>query len=1145
MEHFNIDNFRVGANYVLEASAGTGKTYNIVEIVKKILTDGEHHIGLDQILIVTYTEKAAGELKDRIRSELAKAEITADVNNAPIFTIHAFCRSTIKEFGISARLPMALDMVGDDELREFAERYVRRGKFREEYDLYSRKEPIVLDTVVSRLCSALDKYYLDTDFREDPSIIEMAPAEGIQAAMPFVKPYLLAKDFHEFLQSCPDLQAAYDTLAYCEFPKAREFAAELPSLFGNYLKFSGVSYRKPENWKNDDKVAEEGGNPAVVAAFNAFKNLKDAFGDLKKAVYRYLPRVFLKDFYVQWQQEKAKRKAQTFNDMLRSVRESVMAADSPLLEELRNKYRYAIIDEFQDTNQIQFDIFSKVFLHEGHNLIVVGDPKQSIYSFQGADIHVYHHAKRLIEEKGGTICELNKNFRSSQAMVESCNHLFGFYGFKGTEFRDCGYLTAETDGSIHEAKYLGDPIKAFWVAKQGETVDASRFAKIAVATIVDCCQRDEAGHTKLRVRDRSTMKAGGDFRDVTFRDFVVLASSRTEMVPIETELRSVGIPCVRYKDNNLFAGKECADWIALLCALDVLDFTGGNRKAFRKALFTEFFGFTLRQAADDAFSSDDNEPMELIASWRMLAGQGRWEDLFDDIVASSKLLKRLGGLDGMQPLGIYKQIGAFCVEYLSRGHSLNELIKNLKALSAGGGETDEENGTIVEISTDFNAVRVMTMHASKGLQFPVVIAAGGWKGESKTSGICSYHKVSGGASRHLLGFEEGIEATEDKAEERKRLYYVGYTRAQYVMIIPNYPDGSAAEELFRKLREYLNAYPDEYRCLEDPSLSKKEIIEEVKKILAKGDGDGADAQQRDAQGQVLRKIIGVLPKKRSYKHSYSSLSHPEGTEEDEDDDTVEGLDHFDANTIVVPADYDATEPKSAMPSDYPRGNRLGSALHAIFEHLDFTDPNADLDGAILRAFRQENLHLSDEHLAATKEMVRNVLGATLPIIEGSRAMEGQTFKLNQIPKDVCRAEAEFNVNYPKQKLRNYLNGFIDLLFRRDDGRYCLLDWKSDSLSETFTSYADVDSLKSHVDEAYAIQRVLYSHGLIMWLKGFYPELSEEEIFSQYFGGIYYVFLRGCRQGKGNGIYAQTWESFAVLDAAYKGILNGQGGNGND
>ena len=166
MEQFKIENFKENANYVIEASAGTGKTYNIIEIVKKLLQG--KNIKLNDILIVTYTEKAAGELRDRIRKELPEE----DVDNAPIFTRHSFCQSVIKEFGISSNLPLNMILVGNEDLNKFVDKFIRDSSLIDDIAKCIKQGiEINIDTLKNKLVDGVDKYYLDSNYNEDSEII--------------------------------------------------------------------------------------------------------------------------------------------------------------------------------------------------------------------------------------------------------------------------------------------------------------------------------------------------------------------------------------------------------------------------------------------------------------------------------------------------------------------------------------------------------------------------------------------------------------------------------------------------------------------------------------------------------------------------------------------------------------------------------------------------------------------------------------------------------------------------------------------------------------------------------------------------------------------------------------------------------------
>ena len=197
--------------------------------------------------------------------------------------------------------------------------------------------------------------------------------------------------------------------------------------------------------------------------------------------------------------------------------------------------------------------------------------------------------------------------------------------------------------------------------------------------------------------------------------------------------------------------------------------------------------------------------------------------------------------------------------------------------------------------------------------------------------------------------------------------------------------------------------------------------------------------------------------------------------------------------------------------------------------MDFENYEDDIESLIINSFISYGIAINESWIEATKVMVDNVVNALL------KTNDDKTFKLNEISNANRKNEVEFSFNLLNDKLKNFCNGFVDLIFKYDN-RYYILDWKSDGLNDTFTSYSNIESIKGHVDEAYSIQRVLYSYCLINYLKQFYKDLSEQEIFDKYFGGVYYIFLRGCNTNTGNGVYMQTWNNYIDLRKAFDEII---------
>lgn len=1130
MQLFDLNNFNHKKDYVIEASAGTGKTYSITKIVEKLVN--EHNEDLNSILIVTYTEKAAGELKDRIKEALKNI----NVDNAPIYTIHSFCQKVIKEFGLSANLPLELNVIDESEIVSFCDKYIREGDILE--DISAHKVGLKgfdEEKVKDVLIAAIKKYYLDLNGNEDPSIIVLDDYKEECEEDDFVTFCMKAKSFEEILDFDEEFNYYYNVLKNSDNSKLNELAKVISENYKNDFYYDGVKYKY-----NKSMNLEEG------KAFNFFKEIKALFKGFKPepvVAFKYVH-----DFYQKWQLEKENKKCQVFDDMIRYVREGIL--HNPLLKEkLKNKFKRAIIDEFQDTNQRQFDIFSGIFMEDDdHKIIVVGDPKQSIYSFQGADVNVYYKAVEAIEAKGGIKCMLNKNYRSTEDMVSSCNKLFNYYDFDGTEFNDCGFLSPNNgDKEFHEVLYDGKETKAFWMhlsnSNDGEFdgVDEREFALQCAKQIIDCCSIDVNGKTKLQIRPKDKQ-----FRNVSFKDFAVLARTSSEMVEIEKVLKNSGIPYIRYKDKNLFLGTECEQWVCLLEAINLVDFTGKNRKVLKKALFTSFFGLSLSEISSNTFNKDDIKEVELIRKWRMFLLNNKWEDLFDDIIISSNISERMKSLKEIQSLSIFKQISSYCIEYLSKGKSIEDLIRNLKNLSKGGNfDSDEQNGNIIEKSTNFDCVQIMTIHASKGLQFPVVLGVCGFRQPISSVSVTSFHKDN----KQVLSFRTCEEYKNEQIAEWKRLFYVAYTRAQFIMILPKYKK-NGADFLGKSVDEFIINNQDSFRVLPNMYKSYQKLRDEVSAILKASNNIEDDLETKENQNKALKLIINDLYTKGSYKHSYSSLSHNEDetlldeTFENKEGITEEGLSKYDKNSIVINGDYNQFVNPISIASDFPKGAKTGTILHEVFENLDYQNYELYLEDKIIKCFQNQAMQLKEGWMESVKDIVHNVLSAKLPIINGKNNTN-EYLLLKDINFNNKLDEVEFNFNLLNQNLKNYCNGFVDMMFKNGE-YYSIVDWKSDSLNDNFSSYSDNLELRKHVNECYSIQRVLYSYCLIKWLKTSYPTLTEQEIFDNHFGGVYYVFIKGCNENTSNGIYCQTWNSWDDLKQSFTEIISDKiGGRNNE
>ncbi len=1113
----------------IEASAGTGKTFTVKKLVSLLVKKGTP---LNKILIVTYTEKATGELRDRIRNEIktesANESLTEnekkyledalrEVDNAPIFTIHSFCQKSLRDNAFEAGQAFSVEMIDDAQaIAEFIQ-----GKIRDEW------------------------------VKED--------------------------DFAELA----------------------------------------------EKYESNDKLQEDLVSYFKSGIINYFDGVEidEVSLDVNEKIHQFVLKR-IQPLYKEWKTYKKEHGLQSFNDMIDSVREKVK--ETAFKTALQNQYQYAIIDEFQDTNLRQWDIFKTLFLDSPeHHIIVVGDPKQSIYSFQGADVGVYSQAVAEIAQKGCGY-KLPNNYRSTNSMIDACNVLFGdgikaFDFGKGIIFSKSSYPEDNKDIKA-EPTFDEKPILPFQIS---EPVNEDSFAELAVKKIIEFATyvgKGKNAKTRLQVFDK---KDPGKLRNVTFNDFAILARTRTEMEPIEAVLRKYGVPHLRYKDKNLFGARECLEWIALFQALNASDFTGFNVRYLNEVLITDFFDIPITDVENEEYSRGDSNERILLQIWKNLIEKRQFAQFLESVFEKSKITKKLGGVTKLQEYSKIKQIGDYAIDYLYNNHvSIDKLILHLLSLYKNEENADVENGNLVAKSSDFNAVQIMTIHASKGLEFPVVISVAGFKRRDNKAYSNTSIMFHDSTSKLKLGLDEVAKKTrkDEEKEEWQRLFYVNFTRASSILILPRYSkkDKKSKDKYFADGLEFLKkAFVDDFKNLKEVEnlvvLEREEKIwrTRVKEIL----NQDSKCDEQNNNAQHIKSANEKLPFATLKSHSYSSLAHGEKHSENifnNDGKNARGQNGEENSTdfnkaidgegkVFQNGELNGIKINQNALNDYPRGVSIGNVIHNTLESLcnnevglnfgsfqsdvpeeklnslERAQSNEILRTLIKQNLKKEGLYSSDENrinswINYTIEMLWNTLNAKLVDVNG-----GNDFKLSNLDKSDAIAEMEYYLNADgflscakndfenaakeltanaiemnplnavngednqnetegAKKYNAFCKGFMDLVFKKKDAegneRYCILDWKSDYLEKY-----DALSVQTRVDEAYSIQRVLYSYCLIQWLKTFYADESENEIFEKYFGGIYYVLVRGTKADAKNGIYGKTWESFEQLKNAYNNIQN--------
>ena len=750
------DKLHYDRNAVIEASAGTGKTYTLEHIVEKLVLKENYDIR--SLLLVTFTEKAAGELKERIRKMLSENESAKHLDEATICTIHSFCREVLASYPFESGMTMGMDIGGsDDELCEKAVHNVlASSEFREAYaDRFAKEMEYwnadgdadeMAKAVVSRLIIIVGNDNFE-EWQQEFAALKIK-AEGLQGAMDRLPgwaeggpgAYAMAHtangstfrnrqdwnstQYNFFSQLDEKIRIVKDP---CSDPK--DCVAALDFICQGKVDFK---LHKWDGTRIDAVFCERPG-------FDAYAEVKE----LAAAKVQVLRETILRDVvgkaYPEFLRLKLRSSTVTFDDLIRETARLVVAATSPcatdaqkgFVKRMRDRYRLALVDEFQDTDAKQWQIFKKLFADEGH-LIVVGDPKQAIYGWRGADLSTYMDAKAELFAKNGQFESLDKMYRSTEDMVNDFHTMFANGWFAGMEAggQQINYqkVSFPQDNPPEKVKDFHYPA--------GEKAVELLEAKDGIPQFVD-----NAANEMIRLNKSQEWgtRMGWD-------DMCVLVRSNDDGHLVQQMLLAKNIPCRFYHEKGFFAGEEAESVLALLDYLS-MPRSLGNLSAL---LLTPLFGF-VPQGLDARLKNGDAAFDWLCERWRNYADKHDWIKLFESVMRETKAVDNPAG---------YRQVFDQLLKDYGRAKTVAELSDALRALKSGDVFAGE-NGSVRNKASEAPAVQVMTMHVAKGLEFNAVFIAYGFAGNATDA-------------------------------ETKRLLYVALTRATFKLYLPwsrNIPQG--------------------------------------------------------------------------------------------------------------------------------------------------------------------------------------------------------------------------------------------------------------------------------------------------------------------------------------------------------------------
>lgn len=1154
---------------VVEASAGTGKTYTLTQLYLRLLLEQDR--APSDILVVTYTIAATADLRRKLRQRIvdAAAMLRGDVppddfvaglrvdsaqalrvldralatfDEAAIHTIHGFCQRVLADHAFESGAPFDGEVLPDERhlVQEVIDDHWRRvvetaSSAWAEYLLERREGP---DALARALGPFLGRRDLEIHAAEDPGPTERLEAAHAAAWTAARDAWIGAADTIEALL----LAAPLKRNLYKE-TSIPGWCAQLSGYFA--ATAPRVAAAKPLAKFRADALAPGAGTRKDGVAprhpfFDAAQALDDA-GQALRAAYAAralaLRRALLEAAPGELARRKAERGLLSYDDLLHRVQEALAGPAGPALAAtLRRRWKAALVDEFQDTDPVQYDILRRVWGGEGLPLVLVGDPKQAIYAFRGADLFAYLRAR----DEAGTVWPLDRNWRSDPGLLAAVNALFQHaprpFLLDAVEFRPAFAAERAVRATLETAGPAAPLTVWFMPRVEGARIVRKPDARARAA-------RATAAAIAHLLRDAAAGRARRDGRPLTGGDLAVLVRTHREGSLMREELLALGIPSVQQAQDSVFAMRESRELELVLLAIA----EPGAEGLVRAALATEMLG---RSAEDlDALAADEIAWSDLllrVQGWRQLWREQGFVQMFRRLLADEDVAPRLlAYADGERRLTNLLHLGELLQDAAARLPGGPDALLAWMAERRADGMLESEEQQL-RLESDEHLVRIVTIHKSKGLEYPIVFCPFVWDGRlfNLRASELVFHDADGRCHLDLGSAASTVargRACEEELAEQLRLLYVALTRAQHRCVIVWGGTGDAGTSALSWLLRgpspaddaTMQARGNAFRGRSDDALRA-----DLATLAAAADGAIGVVDLTEAPGERLR-VAGTaatplaaarLRRQPPAPWSIASFTSLAAGRPDE------GPDHDAADPAGdprVPADALVVAPPP--PHVFPPGARAGRCLHAVLEHLvPELPPGAARRALVARHVRAHGF--GPEWEPAVLAMAERALDTALDpagrirmrdVPQRDRLAELEfTYRLGRLDGDGLRgllrthplADGAFAAAVDAMSfdaVQGFLRGYVDLLFRAD-GRWWLLDWKSNWLGPAPEDYAAERLVAVMARDAYWLQYLVYAVVAHRFLHRRVPGFD----WDRDFGGVFYVFLRGLdpAQGGAHGVF---------------------------
>ncbi|MEO7724838.1 MAG: exodeoxyribonuclease V subunit beta [Chthoniobacterales bacterium] len=1097
-EAFDLPSTKIGAGTMLiEASAGTGKTFTISGLVLRLLLE-QPELTIDRILVTTFTELATAELRGRIRALLhqaiaafragrsedkllaallekhgsdrgAVARLDAALVNfdeAPIFTIHGFCQRVLAERAFESGTLFDAELVTNQAelLREIVHDFWR-------IHFYQGERLAALLALKNKVTPEKFGEQLE-ELTRNPNLRVLPEKTRSLGEIAAELQKLLEQLRVAWKKEEKSVRQFFVENAWAKRNRVHADAERMSRLLDDFAACLSAEGGAVEQLSCFEKLARRSVHEAILVRYEKPErrifDLSGALLELDAEFAVALQVEFFSYARAQLLERKLQQNVLSFDDLLTRLDEALAApGGAGLARSIREKYQAALIDEFQDTDPVQYAIFSRIYAGSRAPVAFIGDPKQAIYAFRGADVFTYMKAAAEAERK----FTLTTNWRSESRLVDAVNTLFDQpnpFLLEAIEF-DRVMPSERADEKLLRVGGKEEPPFQLWTAEQGDDLPG-----IVASEIVRLLESDVTiGDAPLEPRH-----------------LAVLTSTNSAAAQVQAALRDRRVPSVLYSSANVFTTHEAGELRDILSAVA----QPGYEKFVRAALCTDALGQTGNDL--DRFTRDEQawetETLRFQTHHQIWRDKG-FTQMLRQLAAVHGVRRRLLGLpDGERRLTNFLHLAellhAACIEHQL---GMNGLLKWLAQQIDGKSFAEREEHEL-RLESDEKAVRIITVHKSKGLEFDVVFCPYvSWTGKLRAT----FHDPAADdrLTLDLADRDAHKERREEEAlAEYLRHFYVALTRAKHRCTMIRQPKEKDDKSAPAYLLGHGSELPPEVAA--SAVIAAAPVPPPTERKWQPPNETTAAALQARQFNRTIDRTWGVA--------SFTRLVS--GRE----------ADPLDEGPLLEPAVEEVAEVKGIHA--FRRGTQAGTCLHEILERVNF----ADLTGApeiIERRLRAYSIGGFDE---VVLEQIRKLVA--LPLAVGT-----DRIRLRDVPNDSQIAELEFSfplhgltiarlaeafqlaaTPLPRERLQfqlvnGFMNGFIDLIFEHG-GRFYIVDWKSNWLGPTTSSYSPVAIAAEMQRNFYTLQLCIYSVALHRYLR---LRLADYD-FERHFGGAFYIFLRG-------------------------------------